>query len=113
MLTGSWLGKAAIAAIFIAIAASWFPFWKSRTLSPASVQRRVYWTSCAVAAVLIFSAALPNWQSGLFVAGGMTAILVVIAFAYSPMIKIGGTIYAFQPVHRKPDPPPALAPRDD
>jgi hypothetical protein len=31
----------------------------------------------------------------------------------SPMIKIGGTTFAFLEVHREPDPPPALAEDDN
>lgn len=111
-MTDNWLGKAAMAAIVVAIAASWFPFWKSATLSPASI-RRVYWSCTGAAALLAFCAVLPDWPDGLFVAGAMTMFLVVTAFAYSPMIKIGGTTFAFLEVHREPDPPPALAEDDN
>lgn len=109
----NWLGKAAIASIVVAIAASWFPFWKSATLSPASIQRRVYWSCTGATALLAFCAALPDWPEGLFVAGAMTMFLVVTAFAYSPMIKIGGKTFAFREYDREPDPPPALAEDDD
>lgn len=55
-------------------------------------QRRVFWACAAVGAVAAFLSFYPLWTKGLgafaFVAGAMT----VIAYAYTPYIKIGGKI---------------------
>lgn len=55
-------------------------------------QRRVFWTCATVGAAAAFLSFYPLWAKGLgafaFVAGAMT----VIAYAYTPYIKIGGKI---------------------
>ena len=55
-------------------------------------QRRIYWSCTWLAAVAGFAASYPDWQR----AAGLTALavvgLIVIAYAYTPYIKIGGKI---------------------
>jgi hypothetical protein len=82
--------------------------WKSRRLSSASIQRRIYWTGAIAGALLLFAGVLPDWRSALFVS--MCAALVVVgtAWRFTSHLKVGGRIYAASAYHRKPDPPPAL-----
>ncbi len=89
------------------------PLWKSATLSPDSIQRRMFWTGSALAVVLFFLASLPNWPSGLFVSVATAVAIVAIAFKSTNHIKINGRIYAMPPSKRAPDRPPALAPDAD
>lgn len=86
------------------------PLWKSATLSPDCIQRRVFWTGSALAVVLFFLASLPNWRSGLFVSVATAVAIGAIAFKSTNHIKINGRIYAMPPSKRAPDRPPALAP---
>jgi hypothetical protein len=37
-----------------------FPLWKSATLSPDSIQRRVYWAGCGAGVLVLFLAQLPD-----------------------------------------------------
>lgn len=106
------LGYSAIAALVVGVIFSSFPPWKSATLSPDSIERRVWWTCSAVATVLLFFAQLPDWRSGLFVSI-MTAVAVFfIAGLWTNFIKINGRVYgAFS--HNRPDRPPALQSDED
>ena len=101
---------AGIIAIALGTLASMFPLWKSRRLSPASIQRRVYWTGSLGGSLLLFIAVLPDWPRALFVSLCAVAVVVVVAFRFTSHIKIGDGIYAYTPYHRRPDPPPALSP---
>jgi hypothetical protein len=63
----SGLAKALLYAGMTAIAlgglGGMFPLWKSRRLSPTSIERRVYWTGCIAGSVLLFVSQLPDWRS--------------------------------------------------
>lgn len=102
----SGLGLVALAA---GVILSMFPLWKSATLSPDSIERRVYWSGTTIAVLLFAVSALPNWRTGLFVlvSGGM--VIVAIAFRATNHIKINGRIYAMSAAFRAPDRPPALS----
>jgi hypothetical protein len=97
----------------LGVLGSMLPLWKSGTLSPASIERRVYWTGCGVGSALLFVSQLPDWRSGLFVSLAIGVALVITAFVFSSHIKIGGRIYALYHDRRRPDPPPALGPSDE
>ncbi|CAN5859671.1 hypothetical protein BH09ACT7_BH09ACT7_19710 [soil metagenome] len=100
-----WIGLAIIA---FGMVGSMFPLWKSATLSPDSIRRRVYWTGCVVGVPLLFVGQLPDWRSATFLAVGICLGVVVIAFNWTSHIKIGGRIYAAFTSSRAPDRPPAL-----
>jgi hypothetical protein len=102
----------ALAALGFAAIFSSFPLWKSATLSPDSIQRRVWWTACAVAAASLFLSQLPDWSSGLFMAIMLGIALFFVAGFWTNFIKINGRVYsAFQ--SNRPDRPPALEDRAD
>jgi hypothetical protein len=103
---------AAMGAIGVGTIFSTFPLWKSATLSPDSIERRVWWTGCAAAVVLLFFSQLPEWRSGLFVSIMTAVALFFVAGLWTNFIKINGRVYgAFS--HNRPDRPPALAELDD
>lgn len=85
-----------------------FPLWKSRRLSPASIQRRCYWTGTVVGALLLFVAVLPDWRSAVFVSLCAALVMVATAWRFTSHIRLGGRIYEFMRDSRRPDPPPAL-----
>ncbi len=103
-------GYVAIVALGAAAIFSSFPLWKSATLSPDSIQRRVWWTCCAIATVSAFIWQLPRWGTGLFAAVLLALALVAVAGRWTTFIKINGRVYAASP---RPDRPPALASADD
>jgi hypothetical protein len=105
-----WLAFGAIA---IGVFGSTRAPFKSRTMSPDSIERWFYWTGCVIACVLVFISQWPNVTRGLFgaIAGGIA--LVAIAFLRTNHLKVGGRIYAAFDIFRRPDRPPALAPADD
>jgi MFS family permease len=82
--------------------------WKSRRLSSASIQRRIYWAGTIAGALLLFVGVLPDWRSALFVSACTILVLVVLAYRFTSHIKIRGRIYEFMRDPRQPDPPPAL-----
>ncbi|RDH77215.1 hypothetical protein DVS77_17520 [Mycolicibacterium moriokaense] len=82
--------------------------WKSRRLSTASIQRRVYWIGCVVAAALLFASQIPDWQAGTIIAFAVVFVMVGTAWRFTSHLKVGGRIYAAGHYHRQPDPPPAL-----
>lgn len=104
---------AGLAAVVVGGLLGMFPLWKSRSLSPASIQRRCYWTGCLGGPLLMFVSQLPDWRSGLFVALASLFVVVVTAYRFTSHLKIGGRVYEFMRDSRRPDPPPALARTDD
>lgn len=98
----------ALAALAIGVIGSTHAPFKSRTLSPDSIERRLYWTGCVVACTLVFISQWPDIIRGLFgsVAGGIA--LAAIAFLRTNHLKIGGLVYAAFDTFRRPDRPPAL-----
>ncbi|WP_163696969.1 hypothetical protein [Mycolicibacterium sarraceniae] len=105
------LAYAAIGALGVGAIFSSFPLWKSATLSPDSVERRVWWTCCAATAVLLFFSQLPDWRSGLFVSIMTAVALFFVAGFWTNFVKINGRVYgAFS--QGRPDRPPALAQSD-
>lgn len=103
-------GYSALAALAAAAVFSSFPLWKSATLSPDSIERRAWWTCCAVATVLVLLSQLPAWGRGLALSVVTAVVLVIIAGRWTTFIKINGRIYS---ASIRPDRPPALAPVDD
>ncbi|MBB3605131.1 hypothetical protein FHT40_004815 [Mycolicibacterium sp. BK556] len=103
-------GFSAIAALAAAAIFSSFPLWKSATVSPDAIQRRVWWTCCAIAAVSVLLWQLPNWGQGLFAAILLAVALFFVAGRWTTFIKINGRVFSASP---RPDRPPALAPADD
>lgn len=103
-------GYSTIAALGAAAILSSFPLWKSATLSPDSIERRVWWTCCAIATVSAFAWQWPEWGQGLFASIMLALALVAVAGRWTTFIKIKGRIYA---ASIRPDRPPALAPADD
>jgi hypothetical protein len=99
---------AGLVAIVLGTLAGMFPLWKSQRLSPASIERRCYWTGCLSGAVLLFVGVLPDWRSALFVSICAVLVIVVVAFRFSTHIMVRGRVYAFMHDSRQPDPPPAL-----
>lgn len=85
-----------------------FPLWKSHTLSPASIQRRFYWTGAISGPLLMFVSQLPDWRSGLIVACASLFVLILVAYRFTSHIKLGGRIYEFMRHPGRADPPPAL-----
>ena len=104
---------AGLAAIALGTLLGMFPLWRSATLSPASIQRRFYWTGSIVGPLLMFVSQLPDWRSGLFVALASLAVLVLVAYRFTSHLKLGGRIYEYMRDPRRPDPPPARASADD
>lgn len=82
--------------------------WKSRRLSTASIQRRVYWTGVVTGLTLLFLSQLPDWRSGLFAAVAVALILLLMAYRFTSHIKFGGKIFEYMRDPHAPDPPPAL-----
>jgi MFS family permease len=99
---------AGLIAIASGTVGSLFPLWRSRRSSPASIQRRVYWTGSLIGSALLFVAALPDWRSAVFVSLCAVFVVVVVAYRFTSHIKVGGRIYEYMRDPRKPDPPPAL-----
>jgi hypothetical protein len=102
----------AFAAVGLGLLGSTRAPWKSRTLSPDSIERRFYWTGCTVGCVLLFLSQLPNWSRGLFGAVASGLALIAIAFLRSNHLKVGGRTYAAFGFLRRPDRPPALGSDD-
>lgn len=96
-----------VGAVVLTAALSGFPLWKSATLSPDSIQRRVYWTGTVIAVVLLFLSALPDWRSAVFVSAITAVVMVTIALRWTKHLKIGGRTYGTRR-NRTPDRPPAL-----
>src|SRR5512139_879738 len=99
---------AGLAFVALGTVASLFPLWKSRRLSPASIQRRSYWTGCVVGSLLVFGSQLPDWRSAFIITVAIVFVMVLTAWRFTSHLKIGGRIYAASAYHRKPDLPPAL-----
>ncbi|BBY63276.1 hypothetical protein [Mycolicibacterium helvum] len=106
------LGYAGLAAIVAGGILSMFPLWRSATLSPDSIERRVYWTGCAIGITLLFCSQIPNWGQGVFFALGTAVAVLAIAFQWTNHIKINGRIYSAFNNNRRPDRPPAPAPEN-
>ena len=101
---------AGVVAIALGTLTSLFPLWKSRRLSPASIQRRLYWTGSLGGSLLLFIALLPDWRRALFVSLCAVLVVIAVAFRFTTHIKIRDRIYAYMHDSRQPDPPPALSP---
>jgi hypothetical protein len=99
---------AGLAAIVLGTVTSLFPLGKSRRLSPASIQRRCYWTGAIEGTLLLFVGVLPDWRSAFFVGLCAAVVMVGTAWRFTSHLKVGGRIYAAGASTRKPDPPPAL-----
>ncbi|MGB3483798.1 MAG: hypothetical protein WBB07_16485 [Mycobacterium sp.] len=100
---------AGVCVLCAAIVCSLFPLWRSATLSPDSIERRVYWSGSALAVLLIFMSQLPGWRAGLFVSGGVLLAVLAIAVNWTSHLKINGKVYALAASRRGPDRPPALS----
>ena len=103
-------GYSALAALGAAAIFSSFPLWRSATLSPDSIQRRVWWTCCAIATVSALLWQLPNWGQGLFSSIMLAVALFFVAGRWTNFIKIHGRVYG---ASSRPDRPPVLASADD
>lgn len=84
---------------------SGFPLWKSATLSPDSIKRRVWWTCCLVAVGSLFLSQWPAWGRGFFGSIMLALALIAVAGRWTTFIKINGRIYS---ASSRPDRPPAL-----
>ncbi len=89
------------------------PPWRSATLSPDSIQRRIYWVGNALAIGLLSATQIPEWRNLLFFVPAMTLWFAFVAFKWTNHIKINGRVYAMDASDRRPDRPPALAPDTD
>ena len=69
-----------------------------------SVERRIFW--CMVPAVSVAGAlsTYPTWDHATLFAVFPVLVMMFGAWAYTPYIKIGGTIYALNLKDRRPDP---------
>ncbi len=85
------------ASIAIAVIQSFFNHSRSS-------QRRIYWSCACIAAVAGFFAVYPDWKKGVGFVLCWSWAMVVIAYAYTPYIKIGGKIYALTVQDSRPDP---------
>jgi len=72
-------------------------------------QRRTYWSCTCAAAIFGFLAVYPDLQKGLWMALFSLGAMIVIAYAYTPYIKLGGKIYALTVHDSRPDPDEAAA----
>lgn len=99
----------ALSGLVLGTVLSWFPLWKSATLSPDSIRRRVYWIGCGVAVLAMFLSAVPDWPSAVFASGATALALVVLAWRWTNHLKINGRVWAASAADRRPDRPPALA----
>ncbi len=101
------LGAAGLVSLVLAGLGGMLP-WKSRRLSTASIQRRVYWTAGIASAVMLFISQVPDWRSSLIITFAVAFVMVLAAWRFTSHLKVGGRIYAASPYDRKPDPPPVL-----
>jgi hypothetical protein len=69
-----------------------------------SVERRVFWCMVAAAGLAAALRAYPTWHDALKLALVPIGAMTIGAWAYTPYIKIGGTIYALNLKDRRPDP---------
>lgn len=84
----------ALAALVNGAVGGSFPLWKSATLSPDSIERRVYWPCSSVVIVVGFVSQLPYWQGAIVVGACSALALTCIAFYWTNHVKIGGRVYA-------------------
>jgi hypothetical protein len=73
----------AIASSAVAVIQSFFDH--SRTS-----QRRIYWSCVGIAAMAGFFMVYPDWKKGLGLGLFFLSAMTVVAFAYTPYIKLGG-----------------------
>ena len=111
-MTSNVLLWVALTALVIGAVGGSVPLWKSATLSPDSIERRVYWPCSAVVVIVGFVAQLPYWPGALFVGGCSALALTCIAFYWTNHIKIDGRVFAAFAHNRRPDRPPALSRED-
>lgn len=100
----------AVAAIAVAVIQSFFNLNRSS-------QRRIYWSCVCIASIAGFFIAYPDWKKGLGLALFFLGAMTVVAYAYTPYIKLGGKIRALTVQDSRPDrsetPTPTDAPKRD
>ncbi len=69
-----------------------------------SLQRRIYWGCACLGAVAAFFAFYPDSGKAAGMGAFFLAVMAVVAYAYTPYIKIGGRIYALTVQDSRPDP---------
>jgi hypothetical protein len=69
-----------------------------------SSQRRVYWGCASLGTIAAFLAFYPDSKKGLGMALFFLGAMTVIAYAYTPYIKIGSKVYALTAQDSRPDP---------
>jgi hypothetical protein len=69
-----------------------------------SSQRRVYWGCASLGTIAAFLAFYPDSKKGLGMALFFLGAMTVIAYAYTPYIKIGSKVYALTVQDSRPDP---------
>jgi hypothetical protein len=95
----------------LAVTSAFFPLWRSRSLSPDVIMRRLFWTGTVVTMVFSFLAIWPDWKVGLFASLSLGLFLLVAAVRYTSHLRFRGRIYG-HPHNRGPDRPPSRAPKD-
>jgi hypothetical protein len=101
----------ALVGLVLAGPLSLFPLWRSATLSPDSMKRRIFWTGTAIASVSMFPAVWPNWKLGVATSILVALAMTSIAARFTRHIKIRGKVYGVQ--HNDgPDRRPSRAPKD-
>ena len=85
-------------------------FFQSFFVKGRSSQRRIYWSCTVLAATAGFLAAYPDWSRGVGFALFVVFVMTVIAYAYTPYIKLDGKIYAMTVQDSRPDEKDRLAP---
>lgn len=98
----------AVGLVGFATVFGWIPLWKSSTLSPDSIQRRVFWTGMVGSLPLVFLALLPDVRGAVFVVACSALVIVMIALRWTRHVKIGQRIYGASPERHRPDRPPVL-----
>lgn len=67
---------------------------------PLESKRRIYWCLAALTMLFAVLAAYPDPATILAAIGVMLIATVGWAYAHTPYIRIRGTVYAFQPLHK-------------
>ena len=99
----TWLFLGGLAILLVGLI---LPGWDTPSAPKRAVKRRVYWTATAVALPVLFAAGWPDPQSSVAFVAMACVLMGGWAFSRTPNLKIGDRIYAADPQHRLPDPPP-------